>query len=159
MRFPDPGYFGHRGSSRFDAPNGEFGVCYFGTSLDCCLVEVLSAEREPDSGRLLLATTRLSEFYASVARLGIDQRVTGGDDYNLSQRWAAAIHGHASMVDGIFYATRHHNQLYAVALFERARDAVQFERWGVLGDRSVGDLSTDTDRLLVRFGITLLEEA
>ena len=53
---------------------------------------------------------------------GIDLRVTGGDDYNLSQRWSGAIHRYHLLVDGIFYASRHHYGLYCVALFERARD-------------------------------------
>jgi hypothetical protein len=33
---------------------------------------------------------------------GIALRVTGGDDYNLSQRWSGAIHRYHPLVDGIF---------------------------------------------------------
>lgn len=161
--------------SRFDAPNGEFGVCYLGTSLDCCFLEVFAPERDPRSGHHLIAATRLQEQYAAgarvtrpmrlaylaedgLARLGIDQRITGGDDYRISQRWAAAIHRHASGVDGVFYATRHHNQLYAVALFERARDAVEFTVWGVLGDRAVPDLWIELNQIVQRFGVAVLED-
>ena len=175
-RHPDPAYFGRRMISRFDAPDGSFSVCYLGTSLDCCFLEVFSPERDPHTGHLFITATQLGEHYAAVARtirplrlayladdslagLGVDQRLTGGDDYRLSRRWAQAIHAHAGMVDGIFYATRHHNQLYAVALFERARDAVEFRRWGTLGDRSIGDLWVEMDRILQRFGIAMLQDA
>jgi hypothetical protein len=72
--------------------------------------------------------------------LGIDQRVTGGDDYELAGRWSAAIHAHRDGVDGLVYPSRHHNARFSVALFERARDAVAFARWGVLGDRATPDL-------------------
>lgn len=171
----DPAFFGRTGLFRFDAPDGAFGVCYLGTTLDCTFLEVFTVERDPSSGRLFVAATRLSEHYAAVARvtrplrlahladdglarLGIDQRVTGGDDYRLSQRWAAAIPRHPANVDGVFYATRHHNQLYAVALFDRARETLQFSRWGTLGDRATSDLWVQLDGILERFGIAALPD-
>lgn len=128
VRHEDPAYFGRAAAFRFDAPDGSFGVCYFGTTLDCCFLEIFSAGRDPHTQRLFITTEQLSGYYASSARLtrpirvayladdglahlAIDQRVTGGDDYDLSQRWARAIHDHGSGIDGIFYATRHHNGL------------------------------------------------
>jgi hypothetical protein len=57
---------------------------------------------------------------------------------------------------GIFYPSRHHNGLYSVALFERARDAIAFTRWGVLGDQSVPELWSETARIVQRFGIAVL---
>lgn len=168
----DPAYFGRTRLSRFDAPNGDFGVCYLGTSLDACFLEVFAPERDPRTGRLFISAPRLVEQYAAVARvtrpvhlayladdglarLGIDQRITGGDNYRISQRWAEVIHRHPAGVDGVFYATRHHNGLYAVALFERARDAVEFTSSGTLGDRSDSDLWTELGRILERFEIAI----
>lgn len=55
--------------------------------------------------------------------LGIDLRDTGGNDYVLSRDWSAAIHRRAARAGGIFYPSRHHNRLFSVALFDRARDA------------------------------------
>ncbi len=89
-------------------------------------------------------------------QLGIDQRHTGGDDYDLSGAWSLAIHNHVTTPDGIFYPSRHHNGLYSVALFERARGAIAFTRWGVLGDQSVPDLWSETARIVQRFGIAVL---
>ena len=53
------------------------------------------------------------------------------------------------------YASRHHNGLYCVALFERARDKVTFDRphWGVLGDPASPDLFGQTAALLRRFRV------
>ena len=42
LHFPDPPSFGRAALFRFDAPDRSFGVCYLGTSLDCCLLEVMT---------------------------------------------------------------------------------------------------------------------
>jgi hypothetical protein len=174
LHFPDPAYFGRAAVFRFDAPDRSFGVCYLGTSLDCCLLEVMTPTYRPTAvPHLIITRAQLASYYAATAtvmrplrlayladeglvQLGIDQRHTGGDDYDLSGTWALAIHGHDAIPDGIFYPSRHHNGLYSVALFERARDAVAFRRWGTLGDRGVPDLWTETTRVLQRFAIAVL---
>lgn len=175
LRHSDPAFFGRTRALRFDAPAAAFGVCYLGTSLACCFLEVFRLARRGLTDRLAITTAQLADYYAAIARslrplrlafladdglvlLGIDQRVTGGDDYALSGRWANAIYRHAAQVDGIFYATRHHNGLYAVALFERAREAVECTRWGGLGDRGVADLWVETNAILERFQIDVIEE-
>jgi hypothetical protein len=169
-RYPDPAYFGRGALHRFDAPDGSFGVCYLGTTLDCCVLEVLRPPRRPGSTARVLPLAQLRDYYAAsctvreplvlaylasdgLAQAGIDQRVTGGDDYDLSRAWSAAIHAHEGQVDGIFYPSRHHNGLYAVALFERARSKVVFDRWGTLGARPRRALWSETERALSRFGI------
>jgi hypothetical protein len=156
-RFPDPAFFGRLVRHRFDAPDGGYGVCYLGTTLACCLLEALPLTHDAAGGRRLVTSATLQSYYAAVATLrrplrladltgdglgalGIDQRVTGGDDYELSGHWSAAINAHREAVDGIVYPSRHHQGRFSVALFERARDAVAFARWGVLGDRATPDL-------------------
>jgi hypothetical protein len=67
-----------------------------------------------------------------LARRGIDQWVTGGNDYDMSCALAAAIRGRAAPVDKIFYTTRHHNRVYSEPLFERAPAAVWVEVAGLL---------------------------
>ncbi len=173
-QFPDPAYFGRGLLFRFDAPDRSYGVSYLGTSLDCCVVEVLTPTYRPrQQPPLIVAQAQVTSYYAAIAtlirplqlayladeglvQLGIDQRHTGGDDYDLSGAWSLAIHGHTSMVDGIFYPSRHHNGLYSVALFERAAPAVRFRRWGILGDRTVPGLWHETTRVLHRFSIAVL---
>ncbi len=84
--------------------------------------------------------------------------MTGGDDYKLSQGWSRAIHEHHPLVDGIFNASRHHNSLYCVAVFERARSKVRFQRlrWGVLSDPTVPDLVGQTAAVFRRFSIQIV---
>jgi len=111
--------------------------------------------RAVTTGRFVLLS-ELNDFYLAEARLnrtlrlaylagdglaqtGMDQRVTCGDDYDLSREWASAIHNHASSVDGIFYPSRHHNDLHSVALFERSQSAISFTKLGALGDQTIPD--------------------
>ena len=174
LRFPDPAYFGRGLRFRFDAPDRSYGVCYRGTSLDCCMLEVLTPAYHPAQNPPLIVTqTQLTSYYCAIAtasrplrlaqladdglvQLGVDQRHTGGDDYDLSGAWSLAIHGHSSAVDGIFYPSRHHNGLYSVTLFERAAPAMSFRRWGTLSDALVPDLWSEAARVLARFGIAVL---
>jgi hypothetical protein len=92
-----------------------------------------------------------------LARLGLDQRVTGGGDDALAGAWSAAIHAHSAGVDGILYAGRHHNRLYNVALFERARAAVTWAIWGGLGEPDPADRWVATNLALERFAIDLID--
>jgi hypothetical protein len=99
VRHPDPAYFGRAPVNRFDAPDGSYGDCYLGTTLDCCVAELLLRvlARDEPAGTYLLHPDQLRQYYAawvSLARplrlawladdglvhLGIDQRVTGGDN-------------------------------------------------------------------------------
>lgn len=171
-RFPDPAYFGREPSYRFNAPDRSYGVCYFGTTLTCALLETLAISR-PDAGSWFVTSTELNQRYASRATtlrrlrlayladdglqlLGIDLRVTGGNDYTLSREWSAAIHRHDAQVDGMFYPSRHHNRLFSVALFDRASDAISFLMWGKLGDPSQRGLWLATTRFLRRFEVQLI---
>jgi hypothetical protein len=100
---------------------------------------------------------RLAHFANNgLAQLGIDQRHTGGDDYDLSGAWSHAIYHHVAQPHGIFYPSRHHNGLYCVALFDRASLLVTFRRWGVLGDPATPDLFVELTRVLRRLHIALV---
>jgi hypothetical protein len=173
-RFLDPAFFGRQIRHRFDAPDGSYGVCYLATSLDGSLLEVVEVARDASTGRATLSVAELRARYTALAtvarplrlaeladdglaRLGLDQRVTGGDDYDLAGAWSAAIHAHAASVDGLFYAGRHHNRCYNVALFERARDAVTWVNWGGLGEPDPADLWVETVCALDRFAIDLID--
>ena len=173
--YPDPAYFGRDPTFRFNATDGSFGVCYLATTLTCALLETLSISR-PIEGPWIVTQTELRLRYVARAAtirpmrlayladdglqlLGIDLRVTGGSDYLLSRRWSQAIHGHAARVDGVFYPSRHHNRLFSVALFERARDAVAFSVWGTLGDPKQRLLWLATLRFLRRFDARLIVDS
>ena len=174
-RFPDPAFFGRRCVHRFDAPDRSYGVCYLGNTLACCFLEVFPPFPTGALGQRMVALGQLRAYYAariallrplrlahltgdSLASLGIDLRVTCGDDYDLAGAWSAAIHAHAEGVDGIFYPSRHHEGHYSVALFERARAAVTFARWGELGDKAMPDLWVELNAILDRFQVSLLAD-
>lgn len=147
-------------------------ICCFGTTLTFTLLETLVISR-PDEGPWFVTSAELHQRYASRATtllpvrlayladdglqlLGIDLRVTRGNDYALSREWSAAIHRHDARVDGIFYPSRHHNRLFRVALFDRAGDAVAFSTRGKLADPSQRDLWLATTRFLRRFEVQLI---
>jgi hypothetical protein len=175
-RFPDPAYFGRRKVYRFDAPDQSYGVCYLGNTLACCFLEVFPPFPADRGGRRFVALSQLRAYYAaqiallrplrlahlagdSLTTLGIDLRVTCGDDYDLAGAWSAAIHAHAERVDGILYPSRHHEGHYSVAFFERAHAAVRFTRWGDLGDDATPDLWIELNAVLARFQVSLLTDA
>jgi hypothetical protein len=121
---------------RFDAPAGEFGVCYFGRTPEASFAETFL--RQPpvrlismqDLASRSLATFRLARSVRLVslngpglAQLGATAEIASGD-YSLSRAWALALWKHPSAPDGLMYRCRHDDDSFAVALFDRAADAV-----------------------------------
>lgn len=66
VRYPDPAYFGREPTYRFNAPDRSYGVCYFGTSLTCALIETLAISR-PDTGPWFVTLAELGRRYVSRA--------------------------------------------------------------------------------------------
>lgn len=150
---------------RFDAPDGSYGVCYLGLSVEAAFVEGVIHRSIPRRviseaalARRVISTVHIREKIRA-ARLhgkylvgnGADAAVTHGSDYaGLSQPWSKAIHEHPDCVDGILYTARHDDSVFALALFERAGHKVAAGSLHVLSGRDLGTL-----RLLDRFGIGL----
>jgi hypothetical protein len=85
-----------------------------------------------------------------LARIGADDRICKGEDYDLSQRWALRLHEHPHQVDGILYGSRHDPSVRS-ALFDRASDAViRVDEVADFFDR------TRLEALLERYGFGLL---
>jgi len=112
-------------------------VLYLGDSLDCAFVEKFGAS----TGKNRVSVRALADVHVldinlvrplvladltgpGLARVGADDRICKGDDYDLSQRWALRLHRHTRQVDGILYGSRHDPSVRSVALFDRASDAV-----------------------------------
>jgi hypothetical protein len=121
---------------RFDAPGGEFRVCYAGLSPEASFAETFL--RNP--GRRMLDRTLLDYRAISVlknrrplslvrlygpglARLGATAEIAHGPAYDLAREWSLALWSHAARVDGILYKSRHDDEVCA-AFFDRAEDAV-----------------------------------
>lgn len=145
----EPLYFGRRGRNRFDAPDASFGVLYLAENPAVAFVETFGHEtgaadfvtRDALAQRALsevesLRILRLADLTTGkgLVPLGADSRLgTGGID--VAQRWAGALHGHPEAPDGLLYRARHEPELFAVALFDRAADAVRVASTTCLADR------------------------
>jgi hypothetical protein len=127
--------------NRFDAPGGEFRVCYLALSPEAAFAETFL--RNP--GRRLLdqstveqrslselATTRplavARLFGPELARLGATAEVTHGPDYENARRWSSALWLHPMAPDGILYKSRHDDDELCLALFDRHDDALEVLR-------------------------------
>lgn len=154
-----------RPESRFDAPAGEYKVCYLGRQREAAFVETLLREPErrllawSDIEARLLALVevrdalRLVEFFGpSLRRLAATAEVASTRDYALSQAWSLSLWSHPGEPDGILYRCRHDDSLFGVALFDRARDKVQLLRTAPLSGEAdwLGSLARR-----YRFGFTL----
>lgn len=146
-------YFGRSGHNRFDAPGAlagkpEFGVCYFGTSLQLAITESILHDEMPVDGRFLLTRSQVDTRYplyfggselrllnltgARLKRLGGSVELSGTTNYGLTQQWARAVHDNPAGYDGFLYMSRHLNTGRAVALFDRAHDAIHLDFYSPL---------------------------
>ncbi len=143
----DPLYFGRSGIHRFDAPADEYGVLYVGDSEHCAFIETfghttglnivaMSELRARGLARIEVGRPlRLVDLTGpGLGYLGVDARLTGGDDYGLAQRWALALHTHPDQPDGHCYRSRHDPSRVSAAIFDRASDAVTATSLGSLAD-------------------------
>jgi hypothetical protein len=142
-----PLYFGRAPRSRFDAPAGEFGVLYVATDAHGAFAEtfghetgvrfVTSAELGKRSIAVIAAVRalRLADLRGKgLARMGADAALTSGLDYDLSRRWARAIHDHPRKPDGILYRARHDPARTCAAIFDSADNLLTATAAGTLMD-------------------------
>ena len=139
----DPLFFGPAAGSpprgRWDAPAGEFGVCYLAEESHIAFAEsflrapgeslIEEADLAPRSiSRIRVRRDlRLVGFHgAGLTRIGATAAVATGP-YAVSRAWALAIHAHPTGPDGIRYRARHDDDGFAIALFDRTADALEVE--------------------------------
>jgi hypothetical protein len=142
-------HFGRGGLSRFDDPEGEFGVLYtaedahgafierFGRQLSVRSITATAAAAQMLSKVEPSRSLRLVDLASSggLARLSADSRLTCGG-FGPSQTWSRALWLHPVRADGIYYRLRHDNARCGCALFDRAGDAVSAAPIATLMDRS-----------------------
>ncbi|HEX8693746.1 MAG TPA: RES family NAD+ phosphorylase [Longimicrobium sp.] len=122
---------------RFDAPRGEYRVCYLGATPEASFVETFlrwPARRfiamEELAARSLatvavLRDLRLVSLHGpALVRMGATAEAASGD-YALSRAWALALWEHPSAPDGIAYRCRHDDSVFAIALYDRAAAAIE----------------------------------
>jgi hypothetical protein len=87
-----------------------------------------------------------------LSQLTADDRLTSGDDYGLSQRWAQALWAHPDQPDGLVYRARHDPSKEAVAIFDRASPTLRLRRL-----RRILDDQAHLAQILDRYGFALVE--
>jgi hypothetical protein len=114
-----PLHFGRAGLNRFDAPGGQYGILYLAADIHGAFIETFGRAL----GVRTITVARLaSRLFTEVrqtrplrvvdltgpglARIGADGRLSTGA-YDLSQRWALALHEHPDRPDGLLYRSRH----------------------------------------------------
>jgi hypothetical protein len=141
----EPLYFGRAARNRFDAPAGEFGVLYcaedewgafietFGQSTGIATVSVNSLTVNPLAKLSLRRPLHVVDFAASggLTRAGADGRLSTGP-HDLARRWSSVVFAHPSHLDGIAYGCRHDPPRVALAVFDRAADALGVDASGSL---------------------------
>ena len=130
-------FFGRRAANRFDDPAMQFGTCYCGLDLTTALAETVLHDEVAIGGRFYVPHEEVHTRFAvrfgaldqqlrlanltgpSLALLGADGAIST-DAFAVPQRWAAALHEHKAMVDGLLYVSRVVNDRHAVVVFDRA---------------------------------------
>lgn len=161
---PSPG---DAARNRFDDPlraRGErpttFGVCYLGASREAAFAEtflrtagvaLFDVEEADVRAMASFTTTRPLRLVAllgpGLAAAGATAAVTHGP-HSVARRWARALWEHPSAPDGIAYRCRHDDEEIALALFDRARDAIELvESRPLRADRAWFGATLDRYRL------------
>lgn len=127
----EPLHYGRTSASRFDAPNRNYGVCYFGLSERAAFAETFLrhlgetlidwvdlAARSLTIFRVV-DTLRPARLYGpGLSRMGATAAVTHGP-HAIAQAWSAALRAHPDRPDGVIYRARHDDDERCLALFER----------------------------------------
>lgn len=161
----------NRGRGRFGPPDGvAFGTLYLGEDEYAAFIEAFSQGIESTPLGLFASESLLRQSCLCIVRsrrpvrlvdlttgaalkqlaASADSRI-GDGPHSLSQRWAAAFWNHPERPDGLLYRSRNAPDHLAVALFDRAADALTADcGTNLLTDRH------RLGRLLDHFGCALI---
>ena len=141
-------------------------MLYVGADVECAFIETFghaTGTRSVTEGELqarLFSWIRASRPLQladlsgpGLARLGADARLTSGESYAASRRWALAIHNHPSRPDGLLFRARHDPSRTCAALFDRTSSLLSETRMGSLWEPQHRRL---LGRLLDQYSFALL---
>jgi hypothetical protein len=146
-RSQEPVFFGRTGRSRFDSPDGKFGVLYVARDEYCAFIETFgqatgvsavtrkALEERPLSCLTLKTSLKLIDLSDSggLARIDADGRLFSGS-HAVAQRWSAALRSHPTKPAGLLYRARHDPARNACALFDLPQSALVITDTGSLLD-------------------------
>ncbi|MCJ8508634.1 RES family NAD+ phosphorylase [Rhizobium lemnae] len=116
---------------RFDAPSGQYRTMYAAQQLEGAFAETILRRANRIIARpyvelrqwSVIETARelslLKLFDEGLVWHGVTADICSGDDYRISQSFAAALYASHSGLDGIAYRARHNNGQICYALFDR----------------------------------------
>lgn len=151
-------------AARFDAPDGSFTICYLGASAEASFAETFLRGPVRD---LIVAHSELEQRALSrientqplrlvklhgpgLVTMSATSAVASGG-YSVSQPWVLALHVHPDEPDGIFYRSRHDDDAFCAAVYDRAGAKLILQRTQSL----VEDVSL-LDRLAERYGFSII---
>lgn len=139
---------GNPPGGRFDAPDGEYGTCYFGAALGVAILETLvrglkvpiipraALEERVASTVALAEPLRMVQLEGKgLPSFGISAHEVSGPDVTGCRELARAIHQGLRDVDGIQYRSRWDTSELCWAVFDRARTRLG----DVLGTQHLGN--------------------
>jgi hypothetical protein len=132
----DPFFFGPpvgvRPTGRWDAPSGQYGVCYLAVGdpaiafAETLLRDATGIVSEEELARRSLARFQIVAPLQLVMmhgpgllRAGATAAVSSGP-HEFSREWSLALYAHPDQPDGLLYRTRHDDDGFGIALFDRA---------------------------------------
>ena len=128
---------GNPPSGRFDAPGGEYGVCYFAATLGVAILETLvRGSKVPVILRADLRARRASSIALAeplrmlqlegkgLSSFGVSAHQVAGDDVAACQDLARRVHEALPEVDGIQYRSRWDTSELCWAVFDRAQERI-----------------------------------
>lgn len=156
-------YWAKRAKYRFDDPSNttwgaRFGVLYVGSSLETAFCESVIHEnslfqkgayevpiselqqrqltwyRHPGKSQLQLVDITGE----ALKRIGLNNDISAGDDYTISQQWSKAIHDACPKADGLRYISRQLPNKFCYAVFERSQ--LVMDKWRPLEDGEIDSL-------------------
>jgi RES domain len=147
-RFGTSLYYNRKVEFRFNAPDGSYGVLYAGAEPHCVFIERFGDSRNAD-GEIEIdeidyrgmcfalihvkRALRVAQLTGNaLSYMGADNRLWSGADYPRCRRWSRALWSHPDEPDGLYYPSRHTDACHSLAIFDRARDAIEEELLGSL---------------------------
>jgi RES domain len=133
-------------TGRFDSPDGAFRVCYLADTVEAAFAESLlrlaAAPPTPAAPRFLHESTIRARAWAwtsarralslidlsdgrGLAALNVTGALTAADAHAPARALSAQLHATLPFSDGLLYRTRHAPEHTAVALWDRAADALE----------------------------------
>lgn len=158
-------HFGRRQINRFDAPDTNYGTCYFSLSASGAFAEsminrprgqLLSMEDMTNFCLSVIALARPLQLVhchgEGLRRNGLDASISSTSDRTETMALSARLHAHQRLPDGLIYRARHDDDQLSIALYDRAGDALQ----RVLSKHQWRDTGSDFEAILDRYQIALV---